>query len=412
MLYKLRRIWTKTNDGPSVLPLQDTAVTTPAFEAAQAAPGFVRMGFEQTANQRIAVFEFCTLEGAKAFYRMHMDDDNKVFSRYRAAVFKKAAEVGTTYNLSWMLTKMLSILPALFVMVSGALASDRRFIIPSPPAATFDQVGRLFARHMDYVPQNVPGASGMTAANALYRATPDGSTIGIVHSAAIQAQALDEPAAQFDAAKFKWVGTPTRDTGTLVVWHTSKVRTFKDLLTTGVTIGVSNIRLLAYTKLANQVLGTKFKIVRGYANGAHITLALERGEIDGSLIFPWSQYVANCPDWVRDYKIIPIAQTGINRDPALPQVPLMTELSPIFAPLAAIDAVGRPLALPPGTPDEVVGRMRSVFDHVTHSPIYLEDAKRIGMDASPMSGAELARVAADVLGMSAETKALLKGAID
>ncbi len=36
-----------------------------------------------------------------------------------------------------------------------------------------------------------------------------------------------------------------------------------------------------HAQLLNQMVGTKFKAVRGYRGSSDITLAMERGEVDG-----------------------------------------------------------------------------------------------------------------------------------
>src|SRR5205085_4667819 len=64
-----------------------------------------------------------------------------------------------------------------------------RLIISADPGGSYDQIGRLVARHLGkhipgnprIVPENMLGASGRIAANYLYRAAPrDGSVIGLI----------------------------------------------------------------------------------------------------------------------------------------------------------------------------------------------------------------------------------------
>lgn len=363
-------------------------------------PGFLREFGETEDDHRVMVYEFDNLESAKTLHQAFMSERG-VFGRIRAAVTKRADLVGSTYELSFTLSKVAIALLCIVLTMGGAFAADLRFIIPSEPAATYDQIGRLFARHMGYTAQNHPGASGVIAANVLYSAPADGSVLGIVHTAAIQAQALGELGVRFDAAKFGWIGTPTQDGGTVVVWHTSPVRTLADLRTTEVTVGVSNIRQLAWVRLANQVLGTRFKIIRGYPSGAHIALALARGEIDCSVVYPWAQWRAFHPSWVAERRVVPIVDLAH-----------LTEYSPAFIPLAAIDSIGRPLALPPRVAPVTVRMAKVRFRELLKSPAFLAEAKKIGLEVAPVEGRDLARLVSDVLDMPADTKAMLKKAID
>ena len=62
----------------------------------------------------------------------------------------------------------------------------------------------------------------------------------------------------------------------------------QDLLTTEVTVGDNGAGTGTgnYPKALNQLLGLKFKIVRGYVSSADVVLAMERGEVDGYLREP------------------------------------------------------------------------------------------------------------------------------
>src|SRR5947208_3453604 len=90
-------------------------------------------------------------------------------------------------------------LVCLFFLVAGAANAQPvsdfyartplRLIISADPGGSYDQVGRLVARHLGkhipgnprVVPENMLGASGRVAANYLYHAAPkDGSAIGVI----------------------------------------------------------------------------------------------------------------------------------------------------------------------------------------------------------------------------------------
>src|SRR5215813_884391 len=80
---------------------------------------------------------------------------------------------------------------------------------------SYDLYGRLVARHLGkHVPgqptviaQNMPGAGSLKAANYLYELAPkDGTALGVIVESAALEQALENPAVQYDAAKFTYVG--------------------------------------------------------------------------------------------------------------------------------------------------------------------------------------------------------------
>ena len=86
-------------------------------------------------------------------------------------------------------------------------------------------------------------------------------------------------------------------------------------------------RTLTYPKALNELLGTKFKIVSGYPGGNEITLALERGEVEGYCGWALGSIKTRAPDWIRDGKIRPLAQFTLAKSGVLPNVPLATDLA-------------------------------------------------------------------------------------
>jgi tripartite-type tricarboxylate transporter receptor subunit TctC len=89
-----------------------------------------------------------------------------------------------------MKTLLLSLLLALFAGIEPGAAQGWptkpvRIIVPFGPGATPDIVARLLAEHLQsklkqtFVVENKPGASGNLGTEAVVRAEPDGSTIGL-----------------------------------------------------------------------------------------------------------------------------------------------------------------------------------------------------------------------------------------
>jgi tripartite-type tricarboxylate transporter receptor subunit TctC len=303
-----------------------------------------------------------------------------------------------------------------------------RLIISADPGGSYDQIGRLLSRHLGrhipgnprVVPENMLGASGRVAANYLYRAAPkDGSVIGVIQQSIPMGQALGEGGVQYDAARFNWIGSPVRLDETLVVWHTTGVRTIEDAKKKSVIIGATSPTGMnyVYPKLANELLGTKFKIVTGYPGGTPIVLALERGEVEGRGSNPWSEWKATKPDWVRDGKIIALMQMSLFKHPDLPHVPLMIDLAPndtvrsIFELVSIVGEIGRPFMTSPSIPPERVAALREAFRKTMADPDFLADAAKSHIDVHPIFGEELDELVRRVLGAPKNAIDLLKSAL-
>ena len=105
-------------------------------------------------------------------------------------------------------------------------------IIGFEPGGGYDIYARLAARHLgahlpgkaNVVPQNMPGAGGLSAMNYIYRqAAKDGSAIGAPHGNIALGQLLGGPNIEYDARKFHWVGRTTSTIDVHYSWHLSPI---------------------------------------------------------------------------------------------------------------------------------------------------------------------------------------------
>jgi tripartite-type tricarboxylate transporter receptor subunit TctC len=303
-----------------------------------------------------------------------------------------------------------------------------RLIISADAGGSYDSDARLVGRHIGrhipgnptVVPENMLGASGRTAATYMYNAaSKDGSVIAVMQQSLPMGQALGEPGVNYDAAKFNWIGSPVRPDETLVVWHTTGVKTIEDAKKKEVIIGATSPTGMnyVYPKLANELLGTKFKIVPGYPGGTPIVLALERGEVEGRGSNPWSEWKATKPDWVRDKKIIPLMQMSLFKHPDLPDVPLMVDLAPNDTARTVLEIVtitgelGRPFMAPPGVPADRIAALRQAFDETMKDPEFLADAAKLHKEIHAIGWKEMENLVQRVLSAPKSATDLLKAAL-
>jgi tripartite-type tricarboxylate transporter receptor subunit TctC len=217
-------------------------------------------------------------------------------------------------------------------------------IIGTSSGNDYDTRGRLLARHLGrhipgeptIIPQNMPGAGGIKAANYLATIAPhDGTTLHMIMSNMMSSVAIGAQGVQFDTRKFFWVGTTSSTPNVTVSWYKSGVTSIEQVKTQQLIVGAPNGTAgVLYVTAMNGILGTKFKLVTGYPGGNEVNLALERGEIDGRASNSWASWKSTHPDWVKDKKIIVLVQIGLKRAADLADVPLLYEL-------AGNDKIGR-----------------------------------------------------------------------
>jgi tripartite-type tricarboxylate transporter receptor subunit TctC len=86
----------------------------------------------------------------------------------------------------------------------------------------------------------------------------------------------------------------------------------------------------------------------------------------------------------------------------LPDVPTAAELATnqadreLFRFIAMKFAMSRPLALPPDVPQDRVNALRRAFDDTMKDPLFLADAKKIGLDLDPVSGVEIQKLVEEI----------------
>jgi tripartite-type tricarboxylate transporter receptor subunit TctC len=287
-------------------------------------------------------------------------------------------------------------------------------VVSSSPGGGYDALARAVAgflgKHIpgnpSVVVRNMPGAGGIVATNYIANvAQRDGLTIACVLNNTPFEPLFGTKEANYDATKLTWLGTPSVETGLLIVWHTSPIKTLDDARKMTMTAGSSgaNSAPSFYARLLNELLGLKIKVVLGYPGQNEAYLAMERGELDSFGVTFWSSLTSTKADWLRDKKIRILVQYGPQKEAALPDVPYGPDLvsSPddkalfkaAYAPLAA----GRPFVAPPDLPPERAAALRAGLLATFKDPGFLAEAAQERLEINkPTSGetlqAEIARV--------------------
>jgi tripartite-type tricarboxylate transporter receptor subunit TctC len=293
----------------------------------------------------------------------------------------------------------------------------------------YDVYARMVARYMGkHIPgsptvvvKNMDGAGSLRLANALYNSLPkDGTVFGTVARGAAFDPLLGNKAAQFDASKFSWIGSANDEVSVCVAWHTSGITKIEDTFNKELIVGGTgpSADTDQFPRIANGVLGTKMKIVTGYPGGNDVSLAMERGEVQGRCGWSWSSVIATRKDWYDSKKINVLVQLSLAKHPDLPNVPLILDLAKtpeqkqILTLVFARQALGRPFLAPPGIPQDRVDALRKAFMDTMKDPEFLAEAEKAKLEITPIDGAKVQQIVAEAYkvdpAIAKKTEELLK----
>jgi tripartite-type tricarboxylate transporter receptor subunit TctC len=303
-----------------------------------------------------------------------------------------------------------------------------RLIVGIGVGSGYDINARLLARHMAaHIPgqptiivQNQPGAGSLTMTNALYNTGPyDGTVMGASFNGMPTTPLLQPAGVRFDPVKLNWLGSTNRETQAMYVWHTAPARTLEDAKAKETIMGAQapGSTQFDYPVLANQLFGFKFKVVTGYESTPKIHLAMESGEVHGT-IANWSTLKAINTNWITEKKIRILAQWALKKNPELADVPLFLDRAQSDAERAALRLMlarleyGRPFFLPPNVPAARLEALRRAFDATMKDPAYLAEADKLKIEVDPLSGEEVTALVEQVSRTPTETVAKVRAAME
>jgi len=288
-----------------------------------------------------------------------------------------------------------------------------KLIIGADAGGGYDQVGRVVAQHMPrhmpgsvrILPQNMPGAGGVRATNFLANlAEKDGTAIAVLNRGVIYAGLLQSEGAQYHSEKLNWIGSPSQEVSLCVLWRPGPVETFRQAQQKEVMIGGTspNDDTVALAATMQNVLGAKFRIIKGYKSGTEVSLAMERGEVNGRCGWSWTSLQAQQSQWYDDGKLNIIVSMGLTRNPLFPDVPLAIDMATtdeqrqVLAFILARQAMGRPFVAPAETPPARLQTLRTAFWQTMEDPEFLAEMKTLRFDVDPVSGEKLQKSIEDL----------------
>ncbi|HTI88122.1 MAG TPA: tripartite tricarboxylate transporter substrate-binding protein [Alphaproteobacteria bacterium] len=313
------------------------------------------------------------------------------------------------------------ILAAVAALASPALAQGRgpvTLAIGSAAGGGYDQYARLTARYLQrelpdnptVIAKNMTGAGGIVVLNWMYNSAPrDGTAIASTQGSSVFAPLQGMAGAQYDPREFNWLISLGDLKNILIVRTDSSVKTLADVFDKGMALGNVAGDSSIIPAMLNRLLGTRFKIITGYPGTNAVALAVERGEVDGTINLEWGSIKSTRANWLAEKKIRLLLQVTFTGVPELADVPTIVnyiksdEDRDMLQILLAKQDIGRPFLAPPGMAPEVVAEQRRIFAKIAKDPEFIAEAEKMKLTIDPSPGEELAALVKRVYAISPST---------
>jgi tripartite-type tricarboxylate transporter receptor subunit TctC len=303
-----------------------------------------------------------------------------------------------------------------------------KIYIRAAPGGNYDIYSRLLGRHIarfipgnpSVLPINMPGGGGLVALNYVANVAPrDGTVLTMITQSFPMDQALGlDKNLKVDLRTLNWIGNMSDTNEFFYTAKSSATKTLADArarVTPVAATGAGSI-MTQLAAVYNNMLGTHFKVIYGYPSGPDMTLAMERGEVEGRSTSNPQVLGASKAEVAAKYNFI--IQTGLRKLPDYEEVPLLRELATSAEQQAVFDfiskavVVARPIVTNPQVPPERVAALRRAFDAIMADPLFLDEAHRENLDIGARSGAELQGIIDEMLATPPATLAQVARAIE
>jgi tripartite-type tricarboxylate transporter receptor subunit TctC len=272
-----------------------------------------------------------------------------------------------------------------------------QFIIPYASGGGFDAYVRFIApvmeaylpRRVNIVPINVTAGSGARGISQLYRAKPDGYTIGIFDVPGMFIQQAIQGNTAYDLSRFAWIGCMGEGERYLLgVGANSPLKSYADVqkLSRQRPVKFSCTGLegtaTAAAIIATEVLGIKRQLITGYRGSSDYIVAAIRGDSDAVI-----SATSTMLKFARAKQLRILASFALHSP--IPGIPDATSLG---KPQLDEVTVERPVAAPPGTPPQLQAILSSALAKALADPkvvAWAKDNDLVMRSKTPAEAAEL-----------------------
>ena len=273
--------------------------------------------------------------------------------------------------------------------VAGAYPQrDISFIIPYGPGGGFDNFARVVSpaierylpNPVNVIPRNVSGGGGGRGITQLFRARPDGYTIGILNIPGAFFLQERQGGRGFRVAEFTWLGTVSRgENYALAVGADSPLHSIADVQALSrqrpVKFTCTGPEGTAYSAaiISSELLGIDVQLITGYRSSSDYIVAAIRGDGDAVLAT-----LSTLKPFMQSGTVRILA--SFESESSVPGIPDATALG---QPELSQIVVERVVAAPPGVPDDIKNILVHALEQAVRDPEVIAWAEDAGIDWHP-----------------------------
>lgn len=292
-----------------------------------------------------------------------------------------------------------------------------KIVVGFSPGGGYDTYARALARsygaHIPGKPsvivQNMPGAASLKSVLYLDMGAPqDGTVINTFNNGVILESMTTPEKVKVRFNDFHWIGSTTRDFRVCYAWHTTGIKSIKEVMgSKEFILGGTSKGATSYINgaIMKNLLGVNVKHVLGFQGSNEVRIAVERGETTGDC-GSWSSLPV---DWRRDKKIISLVQFSKERSDDMPAgIPYAGDLvddpkkKALVDFMLATNDLGKPYIMSKKVPIDRVKILREAFDKTMKDADFLANAKKLTLPITPINGEESEKIVAMIYAATPE----------
>jgi tripartite-type tricarboxylate transporter receptor subunit TctC len=294
------------------------------------------------------------------------------------------------------------------------------YIVATEAGGGYDAYGRLVSQYLvkhlgmrNVVVKNVPGGGHIVGTNELYRARPDGLTIGMFNSGLVYAQLLERRGFHAKLDRMSWIGKAGGEPRVLVTSKQSGFRSVDDVKRAGrpLLMAAGGVGTEGYIEatLLTAAVGMRTRVILGLAT-REAQLSMMRGETEGQFVSASSS--RPLLDGGYGQAILRVG-SGPGVDDRVPDAATLLTTDDgrrLIALIQSVAELGRWTAGPPGISPDRLAVLRIAHAAAVADPELLAAAKKLQLPIQPMGGAAVEDAVKRLLAQPPATVSLLASA--